>query len=294
MGAAWQRHLTLLAACVGSGFALPAGAASEVETKLAYLGVAGDYWQLVVREGGQDRVVTRSPRDKTRCSWFPDGKAVLVSSQDGVLLRVDLASGREEEIPLPMDDAFDAVVSPDGAWIALSSSPADSRDDNEIWLLRADGSGLRKLTHAPGLQHHPAWSPDGQWIYYLSGLLGEPHHEVWRMRPDGTRQEALTAGRGYHFDVAVAADGRFAFSNNRSGDYQIFVQEPTGALRAVTSDPGFDAYPVWSPDGRRLVFESARTGELQLFEIDADGGEATQITHGDGARRAAWWSGASP
>ncbi|MCG8589023.1 MAG: hypothetical protein MJE66_07000, partial [Proteobacteria bacterium] len=76
MGGTWQRHLALLAAGVGNAFAWSASAAPDVGAKLAYLGVAGDYWQLVVREGGQDRVVTRSPRDKTRCSWFPDGKAV--------------------------------------------------------------------------------------------------------------------------------------------------------------------------------------------------------------------------
>jgi Tol biopolymer transport system component len=52
-------------------------------------------------DGSGARAVTTSPREKTRVAWFPDGRSLLVSTEQGDVLRVDVASGSEEKLPVP-------------------------------------------------------------------------------------------------------------------------------------------------------------------------------------------------
>ena len=76
-----------------------------------------------------------------------------------------------------------------------------------------------------------------------------------RLSPDGTR-------------VAVSATDQ---------EYDIWVWDlGRTTLTRVTFDPGFDAYPVWTPDGRRLIFSSERAGARNLFWQAADGTGAVE------------------
>jgi TolB protein len=269
---------------------MAAPAPASAAGRIAYMAASDAYWQVFVvpAEGGAPRQVTRSPYEKARCSWFPDGRHLLVNALDGRVFRVDGETGAEQEIPMPLRGASDAVVSPDGARIAFSLSTADSIDDNEIWLVGVDGSNPLRLTTMPSLQHDPAWSADGRWIYFLSGD-GKQAHDIWRVSPETRSNEQLTAGAVYHFDLALAADGRLAFSGNRSGNYEIYVQRDAGPSKAVTRDPGLDAAPTWSPDGKRIAFHSTRGGALNIWAMGDDGAAPVQLTHhAAGARNPVW------
>lgn len=289
-GRCWgARALALLLAVAGAGGARAEGGAAR---QVAYLGETEAFWQVFVMrpDGSGQRQLTRSPGDKTRASWYPAGDALLVSSQAGTLARVDLATGGETPLPLPMRGTYDAALSPDGRQIAFSMSPAQARDNNEIFVVDVDGSGLRKLTRLAGLQDEPSWSPDGRWLYFLAGEGAADDHDIVRMAPDGSSQEQLTAGQGFHFEVAVAPDGALAFSANRSGNYELYVQD-VGApeAKALTRHPAADGSPTWSPDGTTLLFESSRGGRHGLFRIPRAGGEPTPVATGRAARRPAWY-----
>jgi TolB protein len=56
------------------------------------------------------------------------------------------------------------------------------------------------------------------------------------------------------------------------------VEVATGELRQLSSDPGMEINPSYSPDGRRIAFQSDRSGRLELWVANADGGEARQLT----------------
>ncbi len=72
-----------------------------------------------------------------------------------------------------------------------------------LYLIRPDGTGLRKLTDSPG-DAHSIWSPDGQWVVFSSALMGfkderalsetipQPYGELFMIRPDGTGLRQLT------------------------------------------------------------------------------------------------------
>ena len=286
------RSSALLAALVlGS-----AADAAEPAATVAYLGETDAFWQVFVMrpDGGGRRQLTTSPGDKTRASWYPDGKALLVSSQRGTLAKVDLATGAEETLRLPMQGTYDAALSPDGTKIAFSMSPAQARDNNEVFVVGTDGTGLRKLTRMMGLQDEPAWSPDGRWIYFHAGEGTADDHDIVRIAPDGTGHEQLTAGLGFHFEVAIAKDGALAFSSNRSGNYELYVQEAGAAqARALTDHPAADGAPAWSPDGRALLFESSRGGRHGLWRSARAGGQPEPVPTGGAARRPVWFAPAA-
>jgi TolB protein len=263
---------------------LSVGAAQAEE--IAFLGYTNGYWQVWVMQmdGDGQRQVTRSPYDKSRVSWFPDGEYLLVNGLQGELMRVSVADGVEAPIELSFQGMSDACLSPDGSQIVFSLVKADKQDETNLWLVKLDGVGQRKLTSMQYLQHDPVWSHDGDWVYFLSGDGGQAH-DIWRVSIASGNTEQLTAGHLYHFDVSVAHDGRMAFSSNRSGNYEIWVQAPKQEPKAVTHDPGLDGHPAWSSAGDRLIFESTRGGVPNLWSIGLPDGEPVQLTKfTDGAR----------
>ena len=89
--------------------------------------------------------------------------------------------------------------------------------------------------------------------------------------------------------VDVDAHAQIAFSSNRDGNYEIYVMNAEGKnLQNLTNNPAADHSPSWSPDGKRIVFMSARDGHVDanhgspIFEIyvmDADGGNPQNLTN---------------
>lgn len=260
--------------------------------EIAFLAQSGGYWQVWVMrpDGSAQRQVTYSDYEKSRVAWFPDGHRLLVTSIEGGLFEVEAESGREKVVALALESVHDAAVSPDGAWLAVAASAAGGRDNHDIWLTRPDGTGQRRLVSMPSLQHEPRWSPDGQWVYFLSGE-GEQDHDIWRARvSDGSTQQVTVDAR-YHFELDVAAAGSIAFSSNRTGDYELYSLEPAGdKTTRWTDSPGLDGHPSWSPDGRSLVFHSTRGGAVNIWRQDSPKGSAHQLTRFDRGARDPEWS----
>ena len=259
--------------------------------ELAYLAVTNGYWEVWTAnaDGSKARQVTKSNNDKARVSWLPDGARLLVSCNDGRVVIVSL-EGKETPIALEQHPVTDAVVSPDGKQLAFSFSTAI--DGNDIWMTNLDGTGSERLVRMASLQHEPVWSPDGRSLYFLSGDGGQAH-DIWRMTLDGRNTEQLTVGSLYHFDIAVSKTGDLAFSSNRSGNYELYLQRSGSDAEALTNDPALDGHPAFSPDGTQLVFESTRGGAPNLWRLDLKSKSLKQITrHRDGARAPAWYAGA--
>src|SRR5690606_33731084 len=108
---------------------------------------------------------------------------------------LDVATGAVRVLTdTDINDNFPAW-SPDGEEILFTSDREDS--DFEIYSIRPDGSGLRRVTNIPGNDAHSQWSPDGEWIAFATGrdyfkdeMALHPHNpqsygEVAVIRPDG-------------------------------------------------------------------------------------------------------------
>ena len=147
--------------------------------------------------------------------------------------------------------------------------------DPEIYVIEADGSGLRQLTDNNASDMAPAWSPNGTHIVFVSDRDG--NKEIYVMGHDGSEPQRLTNDSAYESHPAWSHDGaRIAFVSERDGNEEIYVMSFADALQStdgsepqrLTNDPAEDMRPAWSPDGEYLLFNSERDGNWEIYVID--------------------------
>jgi Tol biopolymer transport system component len=176
----------------------------------------------------------------------------------------------------------EGAYSADGQWIAFCSM----RDgDPDIYVMRSDGTDVRQLTNAPGYDGGPFISPDGKWIVFRSDRKKADYLQIYVISFDGKYEKALTDNEGVNWgpywhprepyliwssadhsrpDVRPNYDLWLARYHVTNGE---FVIDPP--LR-ITDHPAADVLPVFSPDGRQLLWTSTRTKDRssQLFLAD--------------------------
>ncbi|MBI4467108.1 MAG: PD40 domain-containing protein [Acidobacteria bacterium] len=205
---------------------------------------------------------------------------IFIAARDGSgLLRLTATPGYDAE----------ATLSPDGQKIVFTSA----RDgDLDIYVMDADGSNLRRLTHELGYDGGPFFSPDGQKIVYRAhhptdpaeiedykallarNLLRPTRLEIWVMEADGSNQHPVTSNGAANFAPFWHPDGgRIIFASNlagpgsrppagRAGNFDLYLVNLDGTgLERVTFSEVFDGFPMFSSDGKRLVWASNRQPE---------------------------------
>lgn len=229
-----------------------------------------------------------APRGRARNpSWAPDG-AWFVAESDAHgfsdLVRMTPQPGAEAvRLQTAPEGSFEPSVSPDGAQVAFVSS----RDgDPEIYVMKADGTDVRRLTFFHKEDWAPQWSPDGRFIAFLSNR--ESRTRVFVMRPDGSATRAVsgTVETGEERDLAWSPDGSaLAFVGRQpGGQTRIWKAAMDGSAPvALTGGRHIDDQPAWSPDGKYLVHASDRAGNVDLFLVRADGSGSTRLTQAPGA-----------
>ena len=267
----------------------PGGAALLVAAARAEHGsVHLEDLRLVALDGATTAL--HAPRGRARNpSWAPDG-AWFVAESDAQgfsdLVRMTPQPDADRDavrLQTAPEGSFEPSVSPDGTQIAFVSS----RDgDPEIYVMKADGTDVRRLTFFHKEDWAPQWSPDGRFIAFLSSR--ENRARVFVMRPDGSGARAVSGAvdTGEERDVAWSPDGSaLAFVGRQaSGRTRIWKVAMDGSAPvALTGGKHIDDQPAWSPDGKYLVHASDRGGDVDLFLVRADGSGATRLTQARGA-----------
>ena len=158
---------------------------------------------------------------------------------------------------LAMDRISDSRVSPDGKWIAFNVRETDlagNRGRTDIWLVGADGQGLRRLTSHPASDFNGRWTPCSRWVYFLSTRSGSS--QIWRIKVDGGEAEQVTR---LPLDVGnlVLTKAKLAFTMDVFPG--MTPDETAAKLEAVEKDPATGRlyeklfvrhWDTWS-DGRR-------------------------------------------
>jgi WD40 repeat protein len=186
-------------------------------------------------------------------------------------------------LPLPVALLPTALAwSPDGIQIAFAATDIRAHEDSNLYVVQADGHGLRRLTHGLLGVGSMTWSPDSQWIAFTGDVLWTP--AAFAIRVTGTGLHRILAGFSVS-SLAWGPVGLLAFSGTRSpasarwqGKEGVWTARVSGRdLRRVTGPvppgplgPGLYVLG-WSPDGRSLLIQDApRYGELSV--IPAAGG----------------------
>ena len=232
-------------------------------------GERGDYEIFVTTpDGSRQRNLTHSWADDLAPVWSPDGQRIAFVS-----LRETLA----------------------GKW---------GLGPGSIFLMGFDpltgegGGGLVRLTDDEGNDAWPTWAPDGQRVAFASDRSG--NWDIWAVNVDGSGLVNLTNSPDDEQYPAWSPDGlRMAFTSKRSGSSDVWVMnvedalQGTGTANAVnlTKSPQRDRYAMWSPDGAKIAFNTSRDGNQEIYVMNADGSDPTNVTNApDSAEGLADWS----
>jgi Tol biopolymer transport system component len=224
------------------------------------------------RELQQAELDFRTSGKKHRYDWdFDDEMEIYVAHGEDTLERLTRARGYDAE----------GAYSPDGRRIVFASTrPAYERELSEedrrrletdpsyfaeIYVMRADGSGVTRLTDTPGYDGGPFFSADGAWIVWRRFETDGIRADIWRMRPDGSDKRRLTDFGAMSWAPFAHPSGEYVlFTSNKLGfaNFELFMVDFDGRKEPVriTYTDGFDGLPVPSPDGRQLSWTSTRYG----------------------------------
>jgi Tol biopolymer transport system component len=153
-----------------------------------------------------------------------------------------------------------------------------------------DGANHRFLTNGQSTVLTPRFSPDSQWLTYMSYDGERP--QVWLYDMAAGRQRLLVSQPNMTFAPRFSPDSRHVvFSMAVNGNTDIYrVPVGGGTPQRLTNAPGIDTGGSYSPDGSRIVFESDRGGSQQLYVMNADGSDQRRISFGGGQYGTPVWS----
>ena len=180
---------------------------------------------------------------------------------------------------LAMDRISDSQVSPDGNWVVFVVRETDleaNKGRTDLWLVRADGTALARLTSHPEGDSNPRWSADGKSVWFISSRSGSS--QVWRIRIDGGEAQKVS---------------------DESLDVGNLVVSPDGGHVAFTMEVFPDANtPVETKDGLEKIGKAKASGKIHerifvrhwdtwtdgrrshLFVMPVGGGKAIDVMPG--------------
>jgi Tol biopolymer transport system component len=158
----------------------------------------------------------------------------------------------------PAGPEFDGAWSPDGRWIVYRDSTRGINQNDEIFIVRPDGTDGRNLTRHPADDWGPDWSPDGSTIVFNSDRGGGVM-SGYLVDADGSNLRRIEVDVWVEYPSFSPDGTRIAFMGAIGSNYEIFVADlASGDVEQLTDSPGHDGWPSWSPDGSAIAFTSVR------------------------------------
>ncbi len=275
------------------------------------------------RNGGGLFVMGRtgeSVRRVTDRGWYPAwvGDGRIVFSTDGTpgpesianvrsdLMTIDVAGGAASTLVSGFY-ANQPRVSPHGKRIAFWGLRDDQKQDpynRDIWTVDMHGGSLVRATDHPANDWNPVWSPDGQWLYFLSNRSGSMN--LWRVAIDestgrtGGSPEPITAPASYVSYFSLSADGRVGayLALSGAGNIGRVAFDPvrgtvTGSAESITIGAHVffsGGYDDITRDGRAVVATTSARGQEDLYVISTTDGAIRQLTNDFFRDRAPRWT----
>jgi serine/threonine protein kinase len=221
--------------------------------------------------------------------WLPDGKWVVTNG----LALLSIETGETRSLTSPPIKTFNdstPAVSPDRHTVAFSRTTSFNASDICLLDLTEDlkpRGEPRRFTSLKGISVAPVWTPNGQEIIFSSGFMGG-ETSLWR---------APASGHGDPEPVPSTGEDAGQPAISQSGKRLVYQRLPIhpNIWRLPLSSPGtatalsarfiastrLDMAPQYSPDGKRIAFESDRSGLYGIWVCDADSSNAAELLPGE-------------
>ena len=232
------------------------------------------------RDKQQEELDLRASGTERRYAWDYDETFELFawSRRSRSNTRLTFAPGYDAE----------GSYSPDGEWVCFASNraaylePLSDEDAKrfevdkslfmDLYLMRSDGSDVRRLTFARGYDGGPFFSHDGARICWRRFSENGLTAEIWTMNVDGSDKRQLTQIGAMSWAPFFHPSGEYLiFTTNRHGfgNFELYLVDARGEREPVrvSFTDGFDGLPTFTPDGRGISWTSTRTGDgsSQIF-----------------------------
>jgi Tol biopolymer transport system component len=200
----------------------------------------------------------------------------------GRLIARELRTGESRTIVTmpPTRQPAGPDLSADGNWLTFYS--VGKQED--IYVVHPDGSGLRQLTDDAFQDRGPRWSPDGTTIAFKSNRSGRS--ELWTIRPDGSELRQLTHTSGAEPIQPVWSPDGHRLAYNRSDGDSVILELGAGEGQTLPAR-GFQVRS-WSPDGKKLLGQTASADKAAATMIEYDLGTGRTRVLGQGNQQT--WS----
>ncbi len=241
---------------------------------------------LIAPLGGPERKLVDAEFSyflQTILSWSPDGKFLALYDKGptghfGISV-MNVATLERRSQPNPAADCLFSWVpafSPDGASLAFGCMI--SYGVNDLYVTPASGGTARRIGRVQGDWTGMTWTADSRDVIFAS------EGELWRIAASGGKPEKLLTGRDAAMP-AVSRDGnRLSYTTQtlfNANIWEVRLAAPgrlaMPASKLISSTKS-QYTPSFSPDGRRLTFESNRSGTSEIWTSDADGSNAAALT----------------
>jgi Tol biopolymer transport system component len=164
-----------------------------------------------------------------------------------------------------------------------------------LWMVKADSSESRQITHDRFNVGFPTWSPDGSTIIYRTwGDAASKETRGLRALKLADQSVTVLTTEWDNFPFYSPSGDRVVFTRRMpDADFEVFTMKPDGSdVKRLTTTRGADAHATWSTDGQEIWFESSRTGfkdeaalydtspqpYAQIFLMNRDGSHVRQLT----------------
>jgi len=236
-----------------------------------------DIWRIPVDEStgeatGRPEPVTRSAgSDNGLISLSADGSRLLFTSSKsrnsikGIEIDVEEARivGEGRSITRETTSAMQPAISPDGEMIAYSSQGARQED---IVLIKSDGTGRRSLTNDAAKDRGPAWGADGETVFFYSDRGGE--YAIWRINVDGSGLRRVVEPSVGQNNPILSPDGETLLTRRLDDRYNVvdLTSDPLTHAPLPQIDGSWVTPLSFSPDGERLLVVRVRN-KVNLFDL---------------------------
>ncbi len=238
--------------------------------------------------GGEERGL--APAFPSFLVWSRDGKRLFYCNWTSdrsqlAIFSVDLATGNHSQVtnpPAGLEGDVFADVSPDGSQLAFGRCHQTTCD---LYSMPSTGGAARLIAEGAARFSGLAWNPDGRTIVISARRRGQ--YQLWKVNANGSGEPELVQIAGEearfpNFGRSPSGQPRMVYEQHISDSNiwraKLDTAGAAGQPHRIIASTRLDSSPQVSPDGRRISFVSDRSGFDEIWTVDSEGENATEVT----------------